>query len=245
MEQNADTGASMTPVVEKRQKNGNGLKITTAIACVVAVCGIGFGVYGMTQISERDEQISILKTQLAEAKLEAQKDITNITDEDGSDSYFIDNSDILDFDFDTLSKDLESSINNNMKPILAKCTLTEKVEEIVPNIRNDYTLLSESTIDSVVKKLKSAESVDKNVTDSWIYSCPPKSVTYYISVDDVDNPEKVLSQRVFSLNYTDADDTLLVGYNDTGYAFHFDQSEDIDNFIESLSSDEKNESESK
>ena len=47
MEQNIDTGAQMTPVVDNKRKGGNGLKIATAIACVVAVCGIGFGVYGM------------------------------------------------------------------------------------------------------------------------------------------------------------------------------------------------------
>lgn len=48
MEQNNDTGAPMTSaVVDDKKKNGNGLKITTAIACIVAVCGIGFGIYGM------------------------------------------------------------------------------------------------------------------------------------------------------------------------------------------------------
>jgi len=71
MEQNTDTGAQMTPAVDKKQKSGNGLKIATAIACIVAVCGIGFGVYGMmqssqndSQISDRDNQISDLKTQI-------------------------------------------------------------------------------------------------------------------------------------------------------------------------------------
>ena len=64
MEQNADTGAQMTPVVDDKKKNGNGLKITTMIACVVAVCGIGFGVYSMVQSSQKDNQISDLKVQV-------------------------------------------------------------------------------------------------------------------------------------------------------------------------------------
>lgn len=64
MEQSAETGAPMIPVVENKQKNGNGLKIATAIACVVAVCGIGFGIYGMIQSSQKDSQISDLKTQI-------------------------------------------------------------------------------------------------------------------------------------------------------------------------------------
>ena len=61
MEQNVDASAPVTPVVENKQKGGNGLKIATAIACVVAVCGIGFGVYGMMQSSQKDDQISDLK----------------------------------------------------------------------------------------------------------------------------------------------------------------------------------------
>lgn len=67
MEQNADTGAQMTPVVDDKKKNGNGLKITTAIACVVAVCGIGFGVYSMMQSSQKDNQTSDLKVQIKDS----------------------------------------------------------------------------------------------------------------------------------------------------------------------------------
>lgn len=64
MEQNADAGASIAPVVDNKQKSGNGLKIATAIACIMAVCGIGFGVYGMMQSSQKDSQISDLKVQI-------------------------------------------------------------------------------------------------------------------------------------------------------------------------------------
>ena len=66
MEQNADTGVQMTPVVDDKKKNGNGLKIVTAIACIVAVCGIGFGVYGMMQGLNKDSRISDLENQIKE-----------------------------------------------------------------------------------------------------------------------------------------------------------------------------------
>ena len=66
MEQSAEAGAPMVPVVENKQKSGNGLKIATAIACVVAVCGIGFGVYGMMQSSQKESQISDLRVQIKE-----------------------------------------------------------------------------------------------------------------------------------------------------------------------------------
>lgn len=64
MGQNDDTGVPITPAVDSKQKSGNSLKITTTIACVVAVCGIGFGVYGMLQSFNKDGQISDLKAQV-------------------------------------------------------------------------------------------------------------------------------------------------------------------------------------
>ena len=65
MDQNINNETPTTPVVENKQKSGNGLKIATAIACIVAVCGIGFGVFGMMQNTEKDSQISDLKNQVA------------------------------------------------------------------------------------------------------------------------------------------------------------------------------------
>ncbi len=44
--------------------NGRGLKIATIVACAVAVCGIGFGIYGMVQGSQKN--ISDLKVQIKE-----------------------------------------------------------------------------------------------------------------------------------------------------------------------------------
>ena len=64
MEQNTDIGVQMTPVVEKGQKDGNGLKIATAMACVVAVCGIGFSVFGMMQSSQKDNRIAELNSEI-------------------------------------------------------------------------------------------------------------------------------------------------------------------------------------
>lgn len=66
MEQNTENGASMASVVDNKQNSGNGLRIATVIACVAAVCGIGFGIYGMIQSSQKDSQISDLKVQIKE-----------------------------------------------------------------------------------------------------------------------------------------------------------------------------------
>ena len=82
MEQNADTKTSMTPATEKGQKNGNGLKIATVIACVVAVCGIGFGVYGILQNSQKDNQISELNTEITQLKQSIEELENTIEDAD-------------------------------------------------------------------------------------------------------------------------------------------------------------------
>ncbi len=67
MEQNTEAGVPMTPVVNSKQKSGNGLKIATVVACIMAVCGIGFGAYGMMQSSQKDSQISDLKVQIKDS----------------------------------------------------------------------------------------------------------------------------------------------------------------------------------
>ena len=63
MEQNVDTGV---PVINSRKQaeNGNRLKIATAVACAVAVCGIGFGICVMIQGFQKDKQISDLKVEV-------------------------------------------------------------------------------------------------------------------------------------------------------------------------------------
>ena len=76
------------PVMDSgKQKDGKGWKIATAIASVVAVCGIGFGVYGILQSSQKDSQISDLKVQVEDSNgkittLETEKIET--TDENGT-----------------------------------------------------------------------------------------------------------------------------------------------------------------
>ncbi len=98
MEQNADSRASIMPVVDNKQKSGNGLKIATAIACVVAVCGVGFGVYGIMQSSQKDNQIAGLNSEITQLKqsieeLENTKedaDINNDTSENDKTNMIID-----------------------------------------------------------------------------------------------------------------------------------------------------------
>ena len=74
MEPNSDAGIPMTSLaVENKQKGENGLKIATAIACIVAICGIGFGVYGILQNSQKDNQISELNSEITQLKQSIEK----------------------------------------------------------------------------------------------------------------------------------------------------------------------------
>ncbi len=78
MEHNSNTEAPMIPGVNDKQKSSNGPKIATTIACVVAICGIGFGIYGMMQSFQKDNLISDLKSQIA-----SKADESNNTNQNG------------------------------------------------------------------------------------------------------------------------------------------------------------------
>ena len=76
-----DTAAAMSAMDSGKQKDGKEWKITTIIASIVAVCGIGFGVYGVMQISQKDNQISTLNSEITTLKQsveELEKTITGI-----------------------------------------------------------------------------------------------------------------------------------------------------------------------
>lgn len=80
MEQNADSLSAVSPVVDNKPKGGNGLKIVAIVASVVAVCGIGFGVYGMMQSYEKDSQISDLKVEINDKIIKIEEFETKISD---------------------------------------------------------------------------------------------------------------------------------------------------------------------
>lgn len=61
-----DTNATPPVAESSKQSNGKGWKIATAITFIIAICGVGFGIYGMAQSLQKDNQISDLKTQIEE-----------------------------------------------------------------------------------------------------------------------------------------------------------------------------------
>ncbi len=67
MEQNfSNEMPTASAVNNNKSSSGKGWKIATVIVAVLAVGGIGFGVYGMMQSAQKDSQISDLKVQIKE-----------------------------------------------------------------------------------------------------------------------------------------------------------------------------------
>lgn len=84
MEQNAEISTPITPMSDNNKSSSkNGLKITTAIACIIAVCGVGFGIYGMIQSSQKDNQISDLKIEINEKTAKVEELETKISNLNG------------------------------------------------------------------------------------------------------------------------------------------------------------------
>ena len=64
MEQDTNTvaPANVAPAEEKRKKSGgNGWKVATIVAAVAAICGVGFGAYGMIQNSQSEAKTNLNK----------------------------------------------------------------------------------------------------------------------------------------------------------------------------------------
>lgn len=59
-----DTTVTMPVMTSSKQKDKKGWKIATAIVSVVAVCGIGFGIYGLVEANNKSSEISDLKVQI-------------------------------------------------------------------------------------------------------------------------------------------------------------------------------------
>ncbi len=65
MQQDTTTTATAPVVDSKKPNDVRKWIIIAAVACIVAVCGIGLGIYGMVQSTQKDAQISDLRNKIA------------------------------------------------------------------------------------------------------------------------------------------------------------------------------------
>lgn len=208
--------------MEEIQKVNKSLIVAVVILSILVIALGGYICYDKVISNNNDEQKESNKNN----KVEEKDDNTNNDDDNTNDNS-------VNFDFNELSSTLHSSIQkDNITTFITKCENKTVNQGEPPETEESNIEVSSNTIDTIINKLKTAKSIDKEITYSW-FGCPPKSITYYISVNSTDISE-VHSQSVFSLNYAIGEDILLVGYNNKGYAFHFNSSEEISGFIESL-----------
>lgn len=167
--------------------------------------------------SKKDEKENNTSTS-EQVKTDSQNSDTNSTSNEP-------NTVTLNFNFDKMVSDINNSFNSGSNPYLIKCTM---INQETLETSNDITKISQESFNVIINKLKSANSYDE--TTSSFFGCPPRYVYYAISL----NENELAYNRSFSIGYGLNDNDLLVGYNDHGYAFHFNNKSDIDNFIESL-----------
>lgn len=192
MEKNTDANTPIPPVADNKQKSGNGSKIATAIACIVAACGIGFGVYGMIQSSQKDSQISDLKNQINNA---ASTDDTNQPADNNSFELFSDSIDgnmsfylsgyqepVGEVDYGSVHIDNE----HNMKIIVGqtKTTLLEEEEVTLAY----YIRQASYEQDGEIKRF--------NGYMSYVYYVKDDGSVYRIRVDsNSSDPEKINNRK--------------------------------------------------
>ena len=171
MEQNVDTGAPIAPVTKNNKQNvGLGLKIATVFACVVAVCGIGFGIYGMMQSTQKDSQISDLKAQV----VKKDETITNLEAEIANKE-----TTIIDVDSDDeikLSDTEAQTLIESKRQELGYDTWTTGVAKVIKKGDDNYywVVYEEKNNDGYTSELNVIFHYEDG---SWVFSIPGFSGT--------------------------------------------------------------------
>ena len=212
MEQNADTGVPVAPMAENKQQNGKWLKIVTAIACVVAVCGIGFGIFGIIQNTSSNTEIENLKNQIAELEKRTEIEQNISKQDDLSEKTMVD---------DTANEQASSAPTGNYSLFINKFNDAEnqryELVYISGGMRtafNDISSKDDSYYILDTQKLGSANdlrqfdlvSVMKPLTDQKIQNGMPEVAKYNVYSND---DKMYLSQcESFSVEYMNGHDYL-------------------------------------
>lgn len=123
------------------------------------------------------------------------------------------------FNYDEVEKVIKEKVaQSNYNYYISTCTGT------MPDVVSENKIISEESISKIIAKLKKCTRYESNITAS--FSCAPYSYT----VGEELNGN--IQNRIFSLNLGDNSKTLVVGYENVGYAFYFDS--DVSDFIQNL-----------
>lgn len=154
MEPNTPTTA---PAVQNNQ--GNGFKIATIVASIIAVCGIGFGVYGMVKSNQKDTEISDLKVQIKNS------DGTTTTIETPKIETTTDNATIITIEDSTMGTDFAKYSATLLQSNVDRETYSEVIQQYATIYSGSLTIGSYTIANDVL----SAEFVDTGNAPGYTY----------------------------------------------------------------------------
>lgn len=137
MEEHMGTREPETPVVGKQNGNEKWLKVATGIMAAVAVCGVGFGIYGIEKSALSEERVSELKVQIKnEDGTTTTLETNKIEINESPNTITISDSIIM--DGDTEVKNLIEQISKNVDAALLNgAHLNKTFNEVMPRFKVD------------------------------------------------------------------------------------------------------------
>jgi hypothetical protein len=174
--------AATAPVVNNDKKcGGKGWKIATIFAFILAIAGIGFGVYSFMDSNNKSQEISDLKAQIAkqneqeEVQNKAYKVGDSVTLKDGTSWIVIKNSDVNNDNVVLLSVDLLNT-SGDIKFTGVKSYLQNEYKNSISNtlgVNVDARLLTLGDISELsgidVPSLVPGESLENGITPAFLY----------------------------------------------------------------------------
>lgn len=135
--------------------------------------------------------------------------------------------DVVNFDYEALEDELVKLIetDENTKAYISTCKDNGLDENNNPKLDIDNKELSVDSVVEVVNKLKKANKVEKATSSR---TCP---AYIYLVTTDINGDNR---KDNFLVDYGEDKTSLLVGYKDEGYAFYYDNSDELKGFLENL-----------
>lgn len=127
-------------------------------------------------------------------------------------------------EIENMRDDLKDLLKNGYNAYAINC---QYVRENDIETKNEFTMLSNDSVEQIVNKLKLATRVEKDIPVGYL-GCPPQNITYIINNTKTNDGNKKL---IVMYGY---DSTLFVGYNQIGYVYHYNNASEINNFLENL-----------
>lgn len=194
----------------EEKKNKSPIIYVVAIILMIACFAGGFFVGKIIKDSNKKENNSENKEENKEEEKKPEP------------TYLLDSETIN--ELENMRTDLNGLLKENYKAYDIKCSY---ISEEDMETKNDFVELSNDSINVIIDKLKTAVSVDKNSPAGFI-GCPPRNITYVINKIKTNDGDKK-----FIVMYGDGT-TLLVGYNEIGSVYHFNDASEINNLLENL-----------